>query len=101
MRSVRSPENLWSPSRPPKWSPLCGRFYPRPRSRSIASPSALVDRLRCRFVDPDRIRAVDSDLSSFLDVNTQADLDEVLARRERQSGEGKRRDGGIDASGSA
>ena len=28
-----------------------------------------------------------------------ADLDEVLARRERQSGEGKRRDGGIDASG--
>ena len=67
---------------------------------SIASPSALVDRLRPRFVDPDRIRAVDPDLSSFLDVNTQGDLDEVLARLERQSREGKRRDWRIDASGS-
>ena len=53
---------------------------------SIASPSALVDRLRCCFVDADRIRAVDPDLASYLDVNTQADLDEVLARLERQSG---------------
>ena len=39
MRSVRSPENLWSPSRPPKWSPLCGRSCRRPRSRSIVVPT--------------------------------------------------------------
>ncbi len=47
------------------------------RSRGIPSPSALVDRLRCRFVDADRIRAVDPDLTSFWDVNNPADLDRV------------------------
>ncbi|MGI0149811.1 MAG: molybdenum cofactor guanylyltransferase [Thermoplasmata archaeon] len=49
-------------------------------SPNIASPSALVDRLECVFVGPDRIRAVDPDLASFLDVNTHADLDEALRR---------------------
>lgn len=44
----------------------------------IKSPSALVDRLRCVFVDADRIRAVDPELSSFLDVNTAEDLEAVL-----------------------
>jgi len=49
-------------------------------SPSVPSPSALVDRLRTAFVGPDRIRTVDPDFSSFLDVNTRSDLDEALRR---------------------
>jgi molybdopterin-guanine dinucleotide biosynthesis protein A len=46
-------------------------------SRGIRSPSALVDHLRCQFVGEDRIRAVDPNLLSFWDVNSQSDLDNV------------------------
>ena len=49
-------------------------------SPEVASPSALVDRLHCVFVGPDRIRAVDPGLVSFFDMNTHADLDEALQR---------------------
>jgi len=49
-------------------------------SPSVTSPSALVDNLNAVFVGPDRICTVDSTLASFLDVNTRADLDEVLRR---------------------
>ncbi len=45
-----------------------------------ASPSALVDRLDAVFVEEDRLRSVDPHLDSFLDVNTEADLQEVFAR---------------------
>ncbi len=48
--------------------------------RTVRSPSALVDRLHYVSVGPDRIRSVDPDLSSFVDVNSRADLDEVLRR---------------------
>ena len=48
--------------------------------RTVPSPSALVDRLNYVSVGPDRIRRVDPDLSSFVDVNSRADLDEVLRR---------------------
>src|SRR5437899_12069792 len=48
--------------------------------RTVPSPSALADRLNYVPVGPDRIRRVDPDLSSFVDVNSRADLDEVLRR---------------------
>ncbi len=48
--------------------------------RTVRSPSALVDRLNYVSVGPDRIRSVDPDLSSFVDVNSRADLDDVLRR---------------------
>src|SRR5207245_1638911 len=48
--------------------------------RTVPSPSALVDRLNYVPVGPDRIRRVDPDLSSFVDVNSRVDLDEVLRR---------------------
>ncbi|TMA06109.1 MAG: molybdenum cofactor guanylyltransferase [Methanobacteriota archaeon] len=57
----------------------------RSQKSNVASPSGLVDHLRSRFIDADRIRAVDPDLSSFFDVNTRADLDDVLAKLERPS----------------
>jgi molybdopterin-guanine dinucleotide biosynthesis protein A len=44
------------------------------------SPSAVVDRLDAVFVEADQLRSVDPRLDSFLDVNTPADLDEVLRR---------------------
>jgi len=50
----------------------------------VESPSALVDRLRATFVGPDSLRVVDPNLDSFLDVNTQDDLEEVRRRRRRQ-----------------
>lgn len=40
----------------------------------IGSPSALVDRLDAAFVDEADLRAVDPDLSSFVDVNALDDL---------------------------
>jgi len=46
----------------------------------VPSPSALVDRLDAAFVDPPRLRLADPDLSSFLDVNTREDLENVLRR---------------------
>jgi len=46
----------------------------------VPSPSALVDRLDAVFVDPPRLRLADADLSSFLDVNSQKDLEDVLRR---------------------
>lgn len=48
--------------------------------RTVRSPSGLVDRLNYVSVGPDRIRRVDPDLSSFVDVNSRADLDDVLRR---------------------
>lgn len=50
---------------------------------SIPSPSALVDRLATVFIGQDEIRTVDPDLSSFLDVNTQEDLVDILQRIRR------------------
>ena len=47
---------------------------------NVESPSALVDRLRAIFLGPDQLRAVDPNLDSFLDVNTQDDVDEVRRR---------------------
>ncbi|MCI4371160.1 MAG: molybdenum cofactor guanylyltransferase [Thermoplasmata archaeon] len=44
------------------------------------SPSALVDRLDAMFVGEDELRTVDPRLDSFVDVNTEGDLAEVLAR---------------------
>ncbi len=46
----------------------------------VPSPSALVDRLDAVFVDPPRLRLADPDLSSFLDVNTRDDLENILRR---------------------
>ena len=46
----------------------------------VASPSGLVDRLDAVFVDPPRLRRADPDLSSFLDVNREEDLEDVLWR---------------------
>lgn len=43
-------------------------------SDRIGSPSALVDRLDAAFVDEADLRAVDPDLSSFVDVNALDDL---------------------------
>jgi len=48
--------------------------------KTVRSPSALVDRLNYVSVGPDRIRSVDPDLSSFVDVNSRAELDDVLRR---------------------
>ena len=45
-----------------------------------ASPSAVVDCLDAVFVGEERLRSIDPRLDSFLDVNTQDDLDEVLRR---------------------
>lgn len=48
--------------------------------RAIASPSALVDQLDAAFVGEADLRSIDPDLDSFLDVNTDADLEEALRR---------------------
>src|SRR5207237_10357567 len=42
----------------------------------VRSPSALIDRLDGVFLSPDELRTADPDLSSFLDVNTRAELEE-------------------------
>ena len=47
---------------------------------SLPSPSSLVDRLDAIFVREDSLRSVDPRLDSFLDVNREEDLREVLAR---------------------
>jgi len=44
-------------------------------SESIRSPSALIDRLQGVFLTPDELRKADPELSSFLDVNTRAELE--------------------------
>jgi len=49
-------------------------------SRTVRSPSSLVERLDFVSVDREQLRGVDPDLSSFLDVNTRTDLDEVLQK---------------------
>jgi len=49
-------------------------------SSTVRSPSSLVDRLHSVYVARNRLQGTDPDLSSFLDVNTQIDLDEVLHR---------------------
>ena len=46
----------------------------------VPSPSALVDRLDAVFVDPPRLRLVDPDISSFLDINSQEDLEDVVRK---------------------
>jgi len=46
----------------------------------VASPSGLVDRLDAVFVDSPRLRLADPDLSSFLDVNREEDLEDVLRK---------------------
>jgi len=46
----------------------------------LPSPSSLVDRLDAVFVSEDRLRSVDPRLDSFLDVNREEDLAEVLRR---------------------
>ena len=51
-------------------------------SSTVRSPSALVDRLKSVYVPTERLRGIDPDLSSFVDVNTPIDLDEVLLRLE-------------------
>jgi len=56
-------------------------------SATVRSPSALVDRLNRVYVPTERLRENDPDLSSFVDVNTQIDLDEVLHRLDT-SGQG-------------
>src|SRR2546430_557216 len=48
--------------------------------RTVPSPSALADRLNYVPVGPDRVRRVDPDLSSFVDVNSRADLDRKSTR---------------------
>jgi len=47
---------------------------------NLLSPSSLVDRLDAVFVEEKRLRSVDPRLDSFLDVNDDSDLQEVLAR---------------------
>jgi molybdenum cofactor guanylyltransferase len=49
-------------------------------SRPIPSPSALVDQLDAAFVGEEDLRSIDPRLDSFLDVNTEADLEEALRR---------------------
>lgn len=49
-------------------------------NESLPSPSSLVDRLDAVFVDEERVRSVDPRLDSFLDVNVESDLREVLTR---------------------
>ena len=56
-------------------------------SSTVRSPSALVDRLNRVYVPKERLREIDPELSSFVDVNTQSDLNEVLHRLE-VSGQG-------------
>ena len=56
-------------------------------SSTVRSPSALVDRLNCTYVPAERLHGIDPDLSSFVDVNTQSALNEVLSRLET-SGQG-------------
>jgi len=51
-------------------------------SSTVRSPSALVDRLNRVYVPTERLREIDPDLSSFVDVNTQIDLVEALHRLE-------------------
>ena len=51
-------------------------------SSTVRSPSALVDRLNRVDVPTERLREIDPDLSSFVDVNTQIDLVEALHRLE-------------------
>ncbi len=46
----------------------------------VPSPSALVDQLDAVFVDPPRLRLADPDLSSFLDVNGEEDLEGVVRK---------------------
>lgn len=46
----------------------------------LPSPSSMVDRLDTVFVDAARLRTVDPRLDSFLDVNRESDLAEVLVR---------------------
>jgi len=58
-------------------------------SPDVPSPSALVDRLRVVGLGPNQVRTADPDLASFLDVNTQGDLDEALKRT--RSTKGRRR----------
>jgi molybdopterin-guanine dinucleotide biosynthesis protein A len=55
-------------------------------SPTIRSPSTLVDHLQTVFLGPDRIRQVDADFSSFLDVNTRSDLDEAFRRKRSSDG---------------
>ncbi len=55
----------------------------------VPSPSALVDRLDAVYVGVSSLRKVDPALESFLDVNTDADLERVeAASREEPSDEG-------------
>src|SRR5256886_8895610 len=53
-------------------------------SSTVRSPSALVDSLKIVYVPTERLREFDPDLSSFVDVNTQIDLVEVLHRSEHR-----------------
>jgi len=53
-------------------------------SSTVRSPSALVDRLNRVDVPTERLREIDPDLSSFVDVNTQIDLVEALHRLEHR-----------------
>ena len=46
----------------------------------LPSPSSMVDRLDAVFVGAARLRTVDPRLDSFLDVNRESDLAEVLVR---------------------
>ena len=51
-------------------------------SSTVPSPSALVDRLNRVYVPAEQLHGIDPDLASFVDVNTQSDLNEVLHRLE-------------------
>src|SRR5947208_3037155 len=53
-------------------------------SSTVRSPSALVDCLNRVYVPTERLREIEPDLSSFVDVNTQLDLVEVLHRLEHR-----------------
>ena len=66
-------------------------------SSTVRSPSALVDRLNRVDVPTERLREIDPDLSSFVDVNTQLDLVEVLHRLEHRLETSK--EGGTSLSG--
>jgi len=66
-------------------------------SSTVRSPSALVDRLNRVYVSTERLREIDPDLSSFVDVNTQLDLVEVLHRLEHRLETSK--EGGTSLSG--
>lgn len=49
-------------------------------NEDLPSPSSLVDRLDAVFVEEEQLRSVDPRLDSFLDVNEDSDLREVLNR---------------------